>query len=123
MPRKQQCPRRGLAEFRREHGARAELADHQLLDLISVGNHQLRGGWRVRLREADDKAVVAPHGFHVDGQLVPDARRHRHGPGGVDPSAERSEHADAPVAQIVEDPLDHHGSIVGHHAGGIALVS
>ena len=37
-------------------------------------------------------------------------------------SAERREDADAPVAEVVEDALDHDGAVVRHRAGGVALV-
>ena len=32
------------------------------------------------------------------------------------------EHAHAPVADLVPEPLDHDRAVVGHHAGGLGLL-
>ena len=49
--------------------------------------------------------------------LVADLGRERQAPGGVDPAAERREHAEAPVADLVAEALDHDRLVGGNHAG------
>src|SRR5216684_4154557 len=63
VTRKQKSARSGLAKFRREKRARAELPDHQLLDFFDIRHHQLGARWQIGFRKTDDEAVVAPHGF------------------------------------------------------------
>ena len=45
-----------------------------------------------------------------------DLRRQREAPGGVDPAAERREHAEAPVADLVAELLDHDRLVRGDDA-------
>ena len=122
MARQQQRARSRLAELRREHRRRAELPHDQLFDFVRIGRGQLRARRRVGVGEADDEAVVGPHRLHVDAQLVAHFRRDGHGPRRVNAPAERREHADAPVAEVVENALDDDSAVVGDRAGGVALV-
>ena len=45
-----------------------------------------------------------------------------HRPRRVHLRAERREHAHAPVADLVAEPLHHDRAVVGHHAGGLGLL-
>ncbi len=47
----------------------------------------------------------------------------RQRPGRVDPAAERRQHTQAPVADLVAEALDHDRPVAGHHAGGVALLA
>ena len=50
-------------------------------------------------------------------------RLQRHRPRGVDPRAERRQDAQPPVADLVAEPLDHHGGVARHRPGRVDLVS
>ena len=121
-PRQEQGPRRGLAELGREQRRRAELAQHQRLDVVGIGQHQPRIGRLVGVGEADDEAVVVPHRLGVDAALLAHAGEDRHRPRRHHPSAERRQQADAPVAQLVAAALDDEGAIVRHVADRRALI-
>src|SRR5206468_3758999 len=84
---------------------------------LHIVSTMFRARRRIGVGEADDEAVVAPHRFDVDLQLVAHLRRDRHRPRRVDAAAERREDADAPVAEVVENALDDDGAIVGNGAG------
>ena len=120
--REQQRARGGFAELRGKHRAGAELADDELFDLVGIGDEQLGARRRVGVGEADDESIVAPHRLDLDLQLVAHLRRHGHGPGRVNASAERREYADPPVAEVVEHALDHDRTIVGDGAGSGLLI-
>jgi hypothetical protein len=120
--RQEQRARGRLAELRREQRACAELAQEQLLDLVGIGDDQLRRGRLVGFGEAHDEAVVAPHRLDVERELLPHFRRDHHRPGRVDAPTEGGEHADAPVAQLVHHALDDDGLIVRHRAGRFLLI-
>ena len=81
-----------------------------------------RGSSSACLGEPQDDAVVAPH--RLDRQVVaigqPPLDRHR--PRRVHRRAERAEHADPPVADLVAEALDDDGAVVGHDAGGLGLL-
>ena len=74
-----------------------------------------------RLGQADDDAVVAPHRFDRDVELVGEAPLDRHRPRRVDRRAERAEDAHPPVADLVAEPLDDDRAIVGHGTGRLDL--
>ncbi len=121
-PRKQQRPSRDLPELRGEQCARSQLPHHERLDL--VGRRQEQGRvWRlVRIGDAHDEPVVAPHRLDVDAALAAETGDDGKAPRNQDATAERREHAHAPVAELVAAPLDDDGAVVGNGAGGVALI-
>ncbi len=121
-PRQEQRARGRFAELRREERRRAELPDDERLDFLRGGNHQLRIGRVLGLREPHHEPVVGPHGLDVEARLGARAFDDGHRPGGVDAAAERRQHADAPVAELVAAAFDHDGAVVGHGAGGFGLI-
>ena len=118
----EQRARRRLAELGREQRRRAELPQHQRLDLVGVGQHQPRVGRLVGVGEADDEAVVVPHRLGVDAALLAHGGEDRHRPRRHHPSAERRQQADAPVAQLVAAAFDDDGPVVGDVADGGLLI-
>ena len=112
-----------FAEPRREHRRRSELPHDEPLDFIGIGQQQRRVRQALAIRIPDHEPIVRPHHLDVDAGLIADARGGRHRPGRVDAAAERRQHRDAPVAEIVARALDHDRAIVGDGAGrGVLLV-
>ncbi len=120
--RDEQRPGRGLAEAGREHGRGRQRRDHDVAQLVGVDGELLERQLVDGLGQADGQAVVAPEHVDLDppplGQPVPQG----HGPRRVDLRAERGQHAHPPVADLVAEPLDHDGAVVGHGTGGGRLV-
>ena len=72
-------------------------------------------------RAGEDDAVVAPQHLHREVEAREpflDGERPRR----VHPRAERREDADAPVADLVGEALDHDRAVVGDRAGGLGLL-
>ena len=120
--RQQQCPARALAEARREQCGLREGLDDEFVDVLRVDHQRLDRQLDRRLGQADHDAVVAPHRLDRDVELVHQAPLDRHRPRRVHRRAERAEDADAPVADLVLEPLDDHGAVVGHRAGRLDLL-
>ena len=80
------------------------------------------GGQRVGVGKPDRDAVVGPGGLHLDAQRLGHAPLDRHRPGRMHAAAERRQHADPPVADLVAEALDHDRAVVRQCAGGLALV-
>ena len=74
------------------------------------------------VRQAQDDAVVAVHGLDVDAVPLPEPGRQRERPRCVDLPAEGGVDAHPPVAELVAEPLDHDGAVVGHVARGLLLL-
>ena len=72
--------------------------------------------------QADDEAVVGPHGLDFDAALGAQPRGDGHAPRRMHAAAERGEHADAPIAQLVAAALDHDVAIARNAAGGGGLL-
>ncbi len=112
-----------LAEARAEERSLPHLVDDQLLDLVGwdqqVGNRRQRVG----VRQVERDPVVRPDRLHLDPERVPQAGRERHPPGRVHPATERRQDADAPVADLVTEALDHDRPVGWHHAGGCLLLA
>ena len=121
--RQQQRPRRVLAEARAEQRRAGQLAHHELLDHVRLDEHELRAGRLVGVGQVDDDAVVRPDRVGLEAVLVADAGAQRERPGGMDAAAERREHAQAPVADLVAEALDHDRAVARHHARGLALLA
>ena len=119
----QQRPGCVLAEAGAEQSRGGQLAHHQVLDGVGLDHDQVRAGRLVGVGEVDDDPVVGPDGVGLEAELISDARAQRQRPGGVHPAAERREHAQAPVADLVAEALDHHGAVAGQHARGLLLLA
>ena len=85
--------------------------------IIRFGIRRLLG-----LRKPHHEPVVGPHRFDVEPGFGARALDRRHRPRRVDAPAERREHADAPVAELVAAALDQDRAVVGDDAGGGRLV-
>ena len=110
------CPgrRRGIrsarAAFSRKREPKsavcADLLDDEVLELLRLDEQVGERGRRVGVREVERDPVVRPERLHLEPERVADPRRERHRPGRVDAPAERRQEADAPVADLVAEPLD-----------------
>ena len=120
--RQQQRAARGLAKAPGKQRRRSQLAQHKLHGFGRLHQNPIRIGRLVGVGEAQHKAVVAPQRFHFRPAGGANARAHRHGPGNMDAAAERREHADAPVAQLVAAALDDNRAVVGNLPRRFGLV-
>src|SRR3954470_14460505 len=68
-------------------------------------------------------AVVGPDRLHLDPERVAELRPDGHRPRRVHARAERREDADAPVADLVSEPLDDNGAVTGDDAGRAFLLA
>ena len=120
--RQEQRPRRVLAEARGEERGRPQRLHHEVLDFVRAWKEQLRLGRRVGFGDAEDHAVVGPHRLHFQAAVLLQPAHDGGGPGRMHARAERGQHADAPVADLVDVALDNHRLVAGNLAGGIRLV-
>ena len=120
--RQQQGTRRALAEPGREQRRLRQRAEHQLVDVVGVDDQLVERQLVGRLGQAEHDAVVAPHRLDGDVVAIDQPALDGHRPRRVHRRAERAEDAHPPVADLVAEPLDHDGAIVGHHAGGLGLL-
>ena len=121
-PRDEQGTRRVLAEACTEQRRLPHLLHHQILELVGVDQQVAHRGWHVGVREMERDTVVRPEELHLQAERIADPRGQRHRPGGVHPPAERREHADAPVADLVAKPL-HDDRPVGREPSGPLLLA
>ena len=89
-------------------------------DQLGLGARAASSNSRSGSRKHD--AVVAVHGLHVDAEPLAHPGRHAQRPRRVHLRAERRVHRHPPVAELVAEPLDDDGAVVGHVAGGLALL-
>ena len=101
--RQQQCAAGGFAKAAGEESRGAELAQNELHGFSGFDEEPVGIGRLVGVGKAEDEAVVAPEGFDFRSAGGADARADGHGPGNVNAAAKGSEHADAPVAELVAD--------------------
>ena len=73
-------------------------------------------------RQADDDAVIGPDGLHLHAERLAQPGLDGQRPGCVDAGAERRQQADAPVAQLVAEALQHDGAIGRQRTGGSLLL-
>ncbi len=118
----QQGPGCALPEPGGEHRGLGQLGDQQFVELVWVDQQLVERQLVDRLRQSDDDAVVTPHQLHVPAPLLGQPVLQGHAPRCVDLGPERAEHADPPVADLVPEPFDHDGAIIGQPAGGLDLV-
>ena len=97
---------RVLTEARAEERRLPHLLDDELLDLVGLDEQVRERGRRVCVRQVERDPVVRPERLRLERQRVAEPRRERHRPGRVHAPAERRENADAPVADLVAEPLD-----------------
>ncbi len=107
--RQQQSPGRVLPEPGSEERRVRDLGDHQVLDLLRVGEQGVLEAVdrRIGLRQADGDAVVGPDGLDLASQPLAQPGLDGQRPCGVDPAAERREEHQPPVAELVAEALDH----------------
>ena len=132
LPQRRPPPRRpageqqraggGLSEHRREQRGPGQARDHELLDLVGVEQQVLDRDPLLGLGQADRDAVVAPQHLHVEPVAFGEPALDRHRPRRVHALAERRQHADAPVADLVGEAFDDDRAVVGDGAGRLALV-
>ena len=120
--RQKERARRGFAEFCGEERSRAELLQNELLEFGGIGEKLVGGDFFVAFGNAKDEAVVGPHRFDFESALGAQFGADGHAPRRVDASAERSENADAAVAEFVAAGFDDDVLIVGDAAGGDGLI-
>ena len=111
--RQEQRARGGLAKPRRKQRGRTELSQHETFDLTRIGQQERRVRRVLHFRKPDDEAFVAPHHFDVDARAAANLGGGGHRPRCVDAASERGQQTDAPVAELVETPLDDDGAVVG----------
>ena len=94
---------RVLPEAGREQGRVGQLADDQGLDLLGLQEDGVDRRRLVGLGQADDDALVAPHGLDLDVEAVPSPGLDGQRPRGVHLRAVRRVHHDPPVAELVDE--------------------
>ena len=121
--RQQQRARRALPEPGGEQGRPADLGGHDLLELVGLEGDQL-GARRVLvgLGDAQHDAVVGGHRLRVHAVALAQPRVDRQRPRGVHRRAVGRVHHEAPVAELVAEPLDHQLLVVGDDLGGLLLL-
>ena len=121
-PRQEQGAGRGLAEAAGVEARRRQLAHHQPLERVGVGQ-QLRGlGRALALGHPQHDAVVAPDRLELQLAALAQPRRERDRPRRVDAAAPGREQAQPPVPDLVARALEHERAVVGQAAGRLALV-
>ena len=118
----QQRPSARLAEGAGEHRGARERGDDGFLDLVGIEYEVLDGDPVHGLGQAHDDAVVAPQHLRARTEPIEQPLLDRESPRGVHPLPERREEAHPPVAELVAEPLDHDGAVVGHGTGRLDLV-
>ena len=112
-----------LAEAGAEQGRAGELADDQVLELVGLDQDEVGGRRLVGVGEVDDDAVVGPDRVGLEVALGADLGGEGEAPGGVDAAAVGGEDAEAPVADLVAEALDHDRLVGGDDAGRRLLLA
>ena len=81
-----------------------------------------RPGGIVGIGKPEGDAVVGPDDVDIGPKAAAELVGQGHGPGGVDPGAERREEDHPPVADLVPKPFDHQGLVGGQDPGGFLLL-
>ena len=87
-----------------------------------IGEKLLGRDFFVAFGDAEDEAVVGPHRLNIESAFGAKLRADGHAPRGVNAAAERSEDADAAVAEFVAAGFDDYVLIVGDTGGGDGLI-
>ena len=123
QPREEERPGGALAEARREQRRVADPAGHELASSAGSNvNSSAPGGSSEVSGMRSDDAVVARHRVRVDAEPLLHAGARGERPRRVHAHAVRRMQHDAPVAELVAEPLDDEVRGVGHDAGRGALV-
>ena len=113
-----------LAEAAGEQRRPADLLGDELLDLLGLEDDDLAGRrLGVGVGDADHDAVVGGDGLPVDVEALAQPGVDRQRPRGVDRRAVGGVDDEAPVAQLVAEPLDDDLGVVGDDLGGLALLA
>jgi len=121
----QQRARRAFAKSCREQGRSTDFALHGLVhgSQIDAGDDLGARRLRVGVGDAQHDAVVGAHhlrfGAVAQTQVMAQQQRQRR----EHRAAQRAQHANPPVTQLVAESLDHDGAIIGHHAGSRQLIA
>ena len=119
--RQEQGPPGALTEPGGEHRRLRQRAHDEFVDVFRVDQERVERQFVGRLGQPDHDAVVTPHRLDRDVELIGETSLDRHRPRCVDRCAERAEDADAPVADLVAEPLDDDRPVVRHRAGRLDL--
>src|SRR5690606_9962128 len=120
--RQQQGTGGALAKPRREQGRPADLAGAQFVDLVGYERDQGSDGNRlVGVRDAQHGAVVGMRGLGVDAVPLAQPGADGQRPRRMNPGAVRRVDDQPPIAELIAEPLDDDGAIVGDMRGGLAL--
>ena len=111
-----------LAEAGAEQGARAQLGDDQVLDLVGLEQHEVGARRLLGVGQVDDDPVVGVDRVGLEADLVADAGAEGQRPRGVHAAAERGEDAQPPVADLVAEALDDDRPVGRDHPGGLLLL-
>src|SRR5205823_2570843 len=122
-PRKQQRAGGVLPKMGGEQGRAAQLTDDQVFDPIGVWKQQLvdRPVFET-FGQAQSNPVVGPDRVQVDTEALAHSSADRQSPGSMHPASEGREHTDAPVPQLVAEPLDHDRAIAWNSARALFLL-
>ena len=121
--RDEQRARRVLAEARAEERRLPHLGEHEVLELVRIEHEQVGRRRRVGVGQVEGDAVVRPDRLHLEAERLAQPRADRHRPRRVHARAERREDADAPVADLVAEPLDDDGAVGRERAGRLLLLA
>ena len=122
-PRDEQRARGVLAEAGAEERRLPHLGEHEILELVRIEDEQVGRGRRVGVGQVEGDAVVRPDRLHLEAERLAEPRADGHRPRRVDARAERREDADAPVADLVAEPLDDDGAVGGNGTGRPLLLA
>ena len=120
--RQQQSTRRALAEARRKKRRLRHGGNEHLGDLVGVDEQLLDWHAVDGLGQAQHDAVVAVHRLDGDAEALHQTVLECDRPRRVHRRAERRMDADTPVADLVTEPFDHDGAVVGQRARGLHLL-
>ena len=121
--REKQGARSVFAEVRGEERRATQLVHHQVFGAVRIWKKQLVDrAFLQAFGQPQGNPVVGPDGVQVNPQTLAHGPADGQRPGCVYPAAKRSEHAHAPVAELVAETLDHDGAVAGHGAGNGLLL-
>ena len=123
QPGHEQRTGRALAEPAGEQCRAAHLLRDDPHDLVGVRHQQLRQPFDgVAVWETEGDAVVGRHRPHVHARFTRERVADHQRPRRQHAASERRMDHHAPIAQLIAEALHHDGGVVGHRAGGDALL-
>ena len=121
-PWDEQRPGGVLAEARAEQCALSHFLHDQLLDVVGRDDDVVRRRRSVGVRKVQGDPVVRPDRLHLEPERIAHARSQRERPRSVYARAEGREDAEAPVADLVAEALDHDRAVRRDGAGRSRLL-